>query len=81
MAKIYASASRVVVWVEETTDGDAAGERVTKTASDEALQELGCIAVGGRRSKLSPGYEASQRAILSLVERSWFQRVWVSREP
>ncbi|KLU85042.1 hypothetical protein MAPG_04074 [Magnaporthiopsis poae ATCC 64411] len=68
MARIYANASRVIVWL-----GKAAGD------SDQALEALRRAAAGGRRA--SPAIdEPSQQAILTLLERPWFQRIWVLQE-
>ena len=63
MAKIYAKASRVIVWL-----GEAAA------ASDQALEDL----------RMSPNrqslHKINKQAILDLLKRSWFQRIWVRRQ-
>ena len=65
MAKIYAKASRVIVWL-----GRAAGD------SDQALEVIRKAAEEQRtRSAVDITY---QQAIFTLLERPWFQRIWVS---
>ena len=63
MAKIYAKASRVIVWLGK----EAAG-------SDQALEKIRIAA------ELSKRRLDDKAGILTLLERSWFQRIWV-REP
>ncbi|KAF5696935.1 het [Fusarium mundagurra] len=65
MAKIYAKASRVIVWL-----GEAAA------SSDQALEEIRIVAVK------NPAINETnhQQAILALLEREWFQRIWVLQE-
>lgn len=66
MAKIYAKASRVVIWL-----GDAADN------SDQALEAIRAAAEEQRLDQ--PIDETNQQAILNLLGREWFQRIWVSR--
>jgi hypothetical protein len=63
MPKIYGLASRVVVWLGEAADG-----------SDRALQEI--RDAGNSKSRRSFSQDSSQ-AIAALLQRSWFQRIWV----
>ncbi|KAK2470355.1 hypothetical protein H9L39_17972 [Fusarium oxysporum f. sp. albedinis] len=65
MAKIYAKASRVIVWL-----GEAAA------SSDQALEEIRIVAA------TNPVINEMnhQQAILTLLERQWFQRIWVLQE-
>ena len=65
MAKIYAKASRVVVWL-----GDAAD------SSDRALEAI--RAAAEEQHVNPPTDEAIQQAILALLKREWFERIWVS---
>lgn len=60
MAKIYASATRVIVWL-----GEAASD------SSEALEAL-CRAAARKHVD-----QSAHRTILALLERPWFQRIWV----
>ncbi|RYP63003.1 hypothetical protein DL771_009488 [Monosporascus sp. 5C6A] len=78
MAKIYAKACRVVVWLEEATaaSGQVHGEAITD--SDRALEALR-IAADGQPTK-SIDSETNRQAILTLLQRSWFQRIWVLQE-
>jgi hypothetical protein len=65
MAKIYAQANRVVVWLGEGADN-----------SDQALEE---IRVAGGREK-SSNYSSPgmiNKAVLALLQRPWFRRIWV----
>ncbi|KAK3946509.1 heterokaryon incompatibility protein-domain-containing protein [Pseudoneurospora amorphoporcata] len=63
MAKIYAKASRVIVWLGE----EAAG-------SDQALEEIRIAA------ELSTRRLDNKAGILTLLQRPWFQRIWVLQE-
>lgn len=79
MAEIYAKASRVVVWLEEAT---TSGERVqgeATTDSDRALEELRVAA--DRQTTKTLTRATDQQAILMLLQRSWFQRIWVRQPP
>jgi hypothetical protein len=68
MAKIYAKSSRVLIWL-----GDA------EHNGDRALEAIRLI--GARSTDFSPvklsTTELSQQGILQLLERPWFQRIWV----
>ncbi len=64
MAKIYSNAHCVIVWLgKKTEDTDGALEDI-RLAADEEFTEC---------SKK----EINQQAILSLLQRPWFQRIWV----
>jgi hypothetical protein len=65
MAKIYSQANRVVVWLGETADN-----------SDQALEEIRHVA-GGKMSTNSSNKEMIQKAVLALLRRPWFRRIWV----
>lgn len=62
MAKIYAKASGVIVWLGEATPD-----------SGQALEDIRIAAE--QRTKLS----INESAILRLLERQWFQRIWVRK--
>jgi len=64
MAKIYAQANRVIVWLGETADN-----------SDQALQEI--RNAGGKEIKNSLEDETIQQAVTALLQRPWFRRIWV----
>lgn len=68
MAKIYAKASRVVVWLGESTTG-----------SDEALRNVLMAAETWQQPERSIDvYGKQERAVVAnLLERPWFQRIWV----
>ncbi|RYP57198.1 hypothetical protein DL769_009636 [Monosporascus sp. CRB-8-3] len=78
MAKIYAKASRVVVWLEEPTAGNGQMHGEAITDGDRALEELR-VAADGQPTESLDG-ETNQQTILSLLQRSWFQRIWVLQE-
>ncbi|KAK4457483.1 putative het domain protein [Cladorrhinum samala] len=81
MAKIYAKASRVIVWLEEATTGGAQGHgETTVTDSDRALEELRMAADRQPAKTALATSETDQQAILTLLQRSWFQRMWVLQE-
>jgi hypothetical protein len=64
MAKIYSKANHVIVWLGETADD-----------SDRVVQEI--LVIGGKQSTYSPTYETLEQAILALLRRPWFRRIWV----
>jgi len=66
MAKIYALASQVVVWL-----GDAADN------SDQALEEIRLVGSHENSSNSSSLNITQQDAILELLRRPWFRRIWV----
>ncbi|KAE8364508.1 hypothetical protein BDV27DRAFT_157741 [Aspergillus caelatus] len=79
MAEIFAKASCVVVWLEEEEEEEeeATGIHDDKT-SDEGGRALEVI-----RKAAEAYYSTSMdenKAVLSLLGRSWFQRVWVLQE-
>jgi hypothetical protein len=63
MAKIYGKASRVIVWLGETADD-----------SDGALE---AIRTARKKFTNSPNEEMIPKAILLLLQRPWFRRIWV----
>jgi hypothetical protein len=63
IAEIYARANSVVVWLGETEDN-----------SDQALE---AIRLAGEKSMKLPNIELHQQAILQLLQRQWFRRIWV----
>ena len=64
MAKIYSNAHRVIVWLgKEAVDTKGALEDIRLVANKELTE----------RSKK----EMNQQAILNLLQRPWFQRIWV----
>jgi hypothetical protein len=67
MAKIYGQANRVVVWL-----GRAANR------SDQALEEI--RVAGGKTSTTTSNKETMQQAVLALLRRPWFRRIWVREQ-
>lgn len=65
MAKIYGQADRVIVWLGEAADN-----------SDAALE---AIRTAGRNTNV-PNDRMIQQAILQLLQRPWFRRIWVRQE-
>jgi hypothetical protein len=64
MAEIYSKASRVVVWLGEAeNDSDRALEKIHLAADDTSTEPL--------------ANEANKQAIRTLLQRSWFKRIWV----
>ncbi|KAL8381601.1 hypothetical protein RB595_005742 [Gaeumannomyces hyphopodioides] len=85
MAKIYANASRVIVWLGEAIDGgDQALEAIRMAAQEQymgsTIYRPGRQATCAQESANSSGDETNQQAILKLLERPWFQRIWVLQE-
>lgn len=66
MAKIYSQANRVIVWLGKTADD-----------SDQALQDI-CVAARDNSIYLS-NEKKSREAIVKLLERPWFRRIWVRK--
>jgi hypothetical protein len=66
MAKIYSKAHRVIVWLgKEARGAEGALENIRLAAIEESTDN----------SK-----EMNQRAILNLLQRPWFQRIWVREQ-
>ena len=63
MAKIYAQANRVVIWL-----GDAADY------SDQALEEIR-VTGGSKKSSNSSNPETIQQTVLALLRRPWFRHI------
>jgi hypothetical protein len=66
MANIYGKANRVVVWLGKMMD-----------SSDEALE---AIRAAGIKLMRNSGSQKSEQAVTSLLEREWFQRIWVRQQ-
>lgn len=65
MAQIYAKASRVIVWLGEgTADGGGRALEYIRAVADERP-----LAISDHMND----------AVLDLLERPWFERIWVSR--
>jgi hypothetical protein len=64
MAKIYSQANCVIVWLGDTADN-----------SDQALTEI--RNAGGKKIVSSLENETIQQAVIALLQRPWFQRIWV----
>jgi hypothetical protein len=65
MADIYSQANRVIVYLGKAADD-----------SDQALEDIRIAAEDGSTNPSIS--EKSQKAILKLLKRLWFQRIWVS---
>ncbi|KAK3179011.1 hypothetical protein OEA41_001150 [Lepraria neglecta] len=66
MSEIYSKASRVIVWLGEAeNDSDLALEEI-RLAADEMSEPL--------------VNEPTKQAILTLLQRSWFKRIWVREQ-
>jgi hypothetical protein len=67
MAKVYSKASRVVVWLGQAAKGsDHALEQILNAADDE--------------SPKPSNNETNQQPIPDLLQRPWFQRIWVKAQ-
>jgi len=67
MAEIYSRASRVIIWLGEPAAG-----------SDEALE---AIRVAADKTPTEPlANEPIKQSILALLQRPWFERVWVREQ-
>jgi hypothetical protein len=79
MARIYAKASRVIVWLGIAThNSDQALETILEAAErsyyGSAFDETPNQSLDSRVPELN------QQAVLTLLERPWFRRIWVSLE-
>ena len=64
MAMIYSKAHRVLVWLGETADDiEGALEDIQHAANQESTEHL--------------NKKMNKKAILNLLQRGWFQRIWV----
>ncbi|KAB8232362.1 HET domain-containing protein [Aspergillus alliaceus] len=72
MRAIYAQADRVIVWLGEAIeDGDNALKTIHRLAEDQSLQD---------KYLLGQSQKTSNDACLKLLQREWFQRIWVLQE-
>jgi thiamine pyrophosphate-dependent acetolactate synthase large subunit-like protein len=86
MAKIYAKASRVIVWLGEAADNsDQALEAIRMAAEEQHTSSViykpnqeAILALSDQHPTNFPSNGTNQQAILGLLERPWFQRIWVS---
>ncbi|KAK3363920.1 hypothetical protein B0T25DRAFT_597508 [Lasiosphaeria hispida] len=88
MAKIYAKASRVLVWLGEAADDSnhalkairrAAKEQDTDSSTPEMHQQASFVH-SDRQPIDSETSDINKQAVLALLEREWFQRIWVLQE-
>ncbi|KAJ8130370.1 hypothetical protein O1611_g3262 [Lasiodiplodia mahajangana] len=68
MAGIFSKASRVIVWLGPGVDG-----------GDQALQDIRHAADDASTEPVT-STTASQQAIIALLRRPWFERIWVLQE-
>ncbi|EHK18397.1 uncharacterized protein TRIVIDRAFT_3172, partial [Trichoderma virens Gv29-8] len=67
MAEIYSKANRVIVWLgEEADNSDQAFKNIRAAADEEHKQTF--------------NKETDRQAILAILERPWFRRIWVLQE-
>ncbi|PWY96151.1 HET-domain-containing protein [Aspergillus sclerotioniger CBS 115572] len=67
MAEIYSKASRVIVWLGDAQDN-----------GDQALEEIRLAAAGALTEPALS--KSAEQAILALLQRPWFERIWVLQE-
>ena len=66
MAEIYGKASRVIVWLGEAeNDGDRALEQIHLAADERPTEPMVS--------------KSAKQAILALLQRPWFERIWVRK--
>ncbi|KAK4195883.1 hypothetical protein QBC40DRAFT_268909 [Triangularia verruculosa] len=74
MAKIYAKASRVLVWLgAATANSKQALDYIRGEGRQRAATEVSTQAT-------EQGTQVSEQAVINLLERPWFQRIWVLQE-
>lgn len=64
MAEIYCKANRVIVWLGESADGSDQALKSIRIAADEEVPR-------------SSDHAFDRRAILAMLQRPWFRRIWV----
>lgn len=83
MAKIYAKASRVIVWLGEATDDGARALEAIRIAAHRhylgltAAHEPDGLVASAKGPARPPPSGEDREAVLRLLGRSWFRRVWV----
>jgi hypothetical protein len=86
MRRIYQQASRVVVWLGETSETSSAGfqllEEIFSAANSESSSDVGKpiksedLKVHGLPERSSPKW----RALSAIFWREWFTRIWIIQE-
>ncbi|TRX92821.1 hypothetical protein FHL15_006227 [Xylaria flabelliformis] len=71
MAKIYAKANRVIAWLGEAPDNNNQALEAIRKAAETAVEE---------QSTSGAIDEMNEQAITTLLQRPWFQRIWVLQE-
>ncbi|KAF5590999.1 ACB 4-hydroxyacetophenone monooxygenase [Fusarium subglutinans] len=66
IAKIYASATRVIVWLGKATVG-----------IDQSLEVIRIAGFAGKQPTIT---QTNENSILEIVRAPWFQRIWVLQE-
>ncbi|KAK4167354.1 ankyrin repeat-containing domain protein [Cladorrhinum sp. PSN259] len=79
MAKIYAKAIRVVVWLGKAADDSDHALRAIRKAAEEHNTDF-VIGDTNQDTNYNSTLDETQHAILKLLERPWFQRIWVLQE-
>ncbi|KAK5630287.1 hypothetical protein RRF57_006002 [Xylaria bambusicola] len=79
MVMVYAKATRVIVWLEEPTESSYKPDGGTITDGDQALEAIR-VAAQTQPTSVRNIDQAAQREVFKLLQRSWFQRVWVLQE-
>ncbi|KAK3353751.1 heterokaryon incompatibility protein-domain-containing protein [Lasiosphaeria hispida] len=75
MAEIYSKASRVVVWLGEAeNDGERALDAICRAADEMSPETM----FGESTETMFD--ESAKEAILALLRRPWFNRIWVLQE-
>ncbi|KAL7908170.1 heterokaryon incompatibility domain-containing protein [Trichoderma velutinum] len=67
MAEIYSKANRVIVWLGEAADN-----------SDQALNSIRLVADEEHQKSFQK--DTDKQAVLAILERPWFRRIWVLQE-
>jgi len=79
MAKIYTNANRVIVQLRETADNSNRALKALRTATEEQRKHSAIISESDQpqHQDQDQHQDQHQQAILSLLERPWFRRLWV----
>lgn len=89
MAALYTYASRVIVWLGPATKDSQLGLRTMSTlrskisfdiAKDISTPPIEAGVPWTKEDAIIPFDESAIRAIISLLERQWFERLWIVQE-
>lgn len=79
MARIYAKASSVIVWLGKAADDSDRALKMVLEAARKQHIDSSSGEVNHQPTSLAIQH-TNEQAIITLLERPWFRRIWVSRK-